>query len=159
MILRFEVNDVADVRRAGTLSFLRITETRSCGPDGLALAYQPVPVQRRTPNCLIQQSRAVVTLPQPVIERSQSCACEYIGRRGTRRCTRGLTRRLGFDVWRSTLKAVAAARCGGVRKTCAHKGASESRKQQFTRRIGFDVGRDARPGVGPLACGGAKFAG
>src|SRR2546422_63770 len=72
MILRLEVNDVADVRRRGALCLLRVSQACARRTDGFALAGQPISIERTHAELFDKESRGVFHLPEPIVERSKN---------------------------------------------------------------------------------------
>ena len=71
MVLRLEINNVADVGRPGALRFLCVAQARPSGADSFALSGQSVTVERAHAELFDKQRLAVLILPEPVIDRRQ----------------------------------------------------------------------------------------
>src|SRR5437016_6903958 len=71
MILRLEIDNVADVGCPSALCFLCISEARSGGADRFALSGQSITVKGAHAELFDKQRLAVLILPEPVIERRQ----------------------------------------------------------------------------------------
>src|SRR5437870_1030034 len=71
MILRLEVNDVADVRGRRALRLLRITQTNRGGAYRFAPSRQSVSIKGAHAKLFEQQRFGVFTLPEPIIKWSE----------------------------------------------------------------------------------------
>ena len=72
LILRLKENDIADVRGRSTLRLARVTKASARGANRFALRRQSVTIERTNSELSLEQRRAIVRLPKPVIEWRQS---------------------------------------------------------------------------------------
>ncbi len=85
MVLRFEVNQIGDVRGRGALRFLRVTQTGAGGAHRFVLALNSITFERcRAPKWFSNKLCTVFLLPQPIFDRRQRRVDELVACRSER---------------------------------------------------------------------------
>src|SRR6185503_594370 len=107
----------------------RIAQTRSCRADRFVFAIQPVTIKRSNFEMIEKQRRAVVFLPLPIFDWSQS----------------SVKPKLLFGVRCAIVLKRQRLSLHLPRETALNERAKRRRKQQLSRRIRLERGANSRP--------------
>ena len=125
MILRFEIDEIRDVRRSSTLRVARVTEARARGANRFVFACETVAVKRANFEVIDEQRRTIVFLPLPIFKGRQR-GVEPKVLAGVRRPVSAVERQR-FSL---SLPGKTSLECGGLAPFCFFISGSITKRRQ-----------------------------